>query len=73
MQIIKRLIGFVLFFLGVLILILPFILVVILFGINKANVIMSTVMKCPMNLFFDGMGNDLLETHLKIYREEKND
>ena len=56
-----RLSGLILFIIACFLMIIPFFSIFILFGINKTNVMMSTVMRIPMNMLFgDKAGDNLL-------------
>lgn len=51
----------------------PFIIMFLIFGINQANIFMSTIMKVPMNeLTGDNLGDTLLDIHKEIKETEKN-
>ena len=62
--VVTRLIGLIAFICGTVLMAMPFVVIWLFAGINKANVIMSTVMRYPMNMVFgEGMGDALLEVH----------
>ena len=70
MKPLKRLIGLFLFIIFALLMSIPFFILWILFGIDKANVIMSTVMRVPMNMISDtNDGDKLLSIHKEMYEE----
>ena len=72
MKILKRLLGLILIFSGVTIMIIPFMLIFIILGINKANLVMSKIMRIPMNWVFGGKSGDkLLWMHREIELLEK--
>ena len=65
--IVIRITGLILFILGMLIMIAPFVIVWMVFGINKANVIMSSAMRHPINMLIgDEMGDLLLHVNKEI-------
>ena len=70
MKPLKRLIGLFLFIIFALLMSIPFFILWVIFGIDKANVIMSTVMRMPMNYISDSNdGDTLLSIHKDMYEE----
>lgn len=52
--------------------VVPFVVAFILFGIDRANVVMSTLMWFPMNWFVgDNIGDALLQWHKNFLEEEQ--
>jgi hypothetical protein len=62
-----RLLGVSTLMIGISLMIIPFVLIFLLFGVNKANLLMSYVMRKPINWTFGkGTGDSLLEIHRDI-------
>ena len=60
------------FFVCTILMIVPFFLILIFAGIDKANIIMTKVIKYPMNwMTGSNMGNELLELYEDIENESK--
>lgn len=72
MKILKRLIGIFLFIIGVWVMTIPFVLVLIVAGLDVANVMMNYVMRVPLNLMIGGKsGDELLELRRQVLRDKE--
>jgi len=55
------------FILVLILMVTPFAVLCLIFGLDKANVTMSTIMRHPMNMLFgDDIGDALLQKHQDI-------